>query len=137
MHPAAVFFRVTGETNFLILNPFRSAETLSECATMESKTGQGQESGIGVPLGFGARVKRAFEVVHRRVQDTAMHHLHSLKESGILRGFAMPYLGQQDAALPWKPFSWKSWSCQSLMQPSYNKTCLFLRPKRRDDCRPS
>jgi NTE family protein len=65
--------------------------------------GQGQETGHGVPLGFGLRVKRAFEVVHRRVQDTAMHHLHSLKESGKLRGFAMPYLGQQDESLPWKP----------------------------------
>jgi NTE family protein len=65
--------------------------------------GQGQEAGLGVPLGFGMRVKRAFEVVHRRVQDTAMHHLHGLKESGRLRGFVMPYLGQQDAALPWLP----------------------------------
>lgn len=65
--------------------------------------GQGQEAGVGVPLGFGMRVKRAFEVVHRRVQDSTMHHLHCLRESGKLRGFAMPYLGQQDAALPWKP----------------------------------
>lgn len=65
--------------------------------------GQGQEAGLGVPLGFGMRVRRAFQVVHRRVQDTAMHHLHSLKESGKLKGFAMPYLGQQDATLPWKP----------------------------------
>jgi len=32
-----------------------------------------------------------------------MHHLHSLKQTGLLRGFAMPYLGQQDRALPWKP----------------------------------
>ena len=65
--------------------------------------GQGQEAGFGVPLGFLPRVARAFEVVHRRVQDNAMHHLHGLKESGRLRGFAMPYLGQQDTALPWKP----------------------------------
>ncbi|MBL9170807.1 MAG: patatin-like phospholipase family protein [Verrucomicrobiales bacterium] len=65
--------------------------------------GQGQEAGLGVPLGFGMRLKRGFEVVHRRVQDTAMHHLHSLKETGRLRGFAMPYLGQQDSSLPWRP----------------------------------
>jgi len=54
-------------------------------------------------MGFGTRVKRSFEVVHRRVQDTAMHHLHGLKQSGRLRGFAMPYLGQQDSSLPTKP----------------------------------
>lgn len=65
--------------------------------------GQGQESGGGVPLGFVSRVSRSFEVVHRRVQDNAMHHLHGLKGAGRLRGFAMPYLGQQDAALPWRP----------------------------------
>lgn len=65
--------------------------------------GQGQEAGQGIPLGFGTRLKRSFEVVHRRVQDNAMHHLHSLKATGRLRGFAMPYLGQQDSSLPWKP----------------------------------
>jgi NTE family protein len=65
--------------------------------------GQGQEAGLGIPLGFGSRVKRSFEVVHRRVQDNAMHHLHALKDAGRLRGFAMPYLGQQDSALPWPP----------------------------------
>lgn len=65
--------------------------------------GQGQEAGIGIPLGFGSRVKRSFEVVHRRVQDNAMHHLHALKHAGRLRGFAMPYLGQQDSSLPWPP----------------------------------
>lgn len=32
-----------------------------------------------------------------------MHHLHALKDAGRLRGFAMPYLGQQDAALPCPP----------------------------------
>ena len=65
--------------------------------------GQGQEAGVAVPLGFGVRVKRAFEIVHRRVQDNAMHYLHGLKGSDRLRGFAMPYLGQQDASLPWQP----------------------------------
>lgn len=65
--------------------------------------GQGQEAGLGVPLGVVMRVRRAFQVVHRRVQDTAMHHLHGLKASGRLQGFAMSYLGQQDSSLPWKP----------------------------------
>ena len=65
--------------------------------------GQGQEAGLGIPLGFGSRLKRSFEVVHRRVQDNAVHHLHVLRDSGRLRGFAMPYLGQQDISLPLQP----------------------------------
>jgi NTE family protein len=64
--------------------------------------GQGQEAGHGVPLGFVSRVSRAFGVVHRRVQDNAMHHLHAMREAGVIRGFAMPYLGQQDSVLPWR-----------------------------------
>ena len=32
-----------------------------------------------------------------------MHHLHGMREAGVIKGFAMPYLGQQDGILPWKP----------------------------------
>ena len=32
-----------------------------------------------------------------------MNRLHQLKRSGAIKGFAMPYLGQADDALPWKP----------------------------------
>ncbi len=65
--------------------------------------GQGQDSGAGLPLGFLPRISKSFGVVHRRVQDMVIHHLHHLQESGDIRGFVLPYLGQQDGALPWKP----------------------------------
>jgi NTE family protein len=65
--------------------------------------GHGQESGEALPSGFVARVARSFGIVHRRVQDSAMHRLHQLKEGGQIKGFALPYLGQQDERLPWKP----------------------------------
>lgn len=65
--------------------------------------GQGQDSGAGLPLGFLPRTSKSFGVVHRRVQDILIHHIHHLRESGVIKGFALPYLGQQDAALPWKP----------------------------------
>jgi NTE family protein len=65
--------------------------------------GHGQESGDDIPQGFLTRVSKAFGVVHRRVQDSAMHRMHQLKEAGWIKGFAMPYLGQQDERLPWKP----------------------------------
>ncbi len=65
--------------------------------------GQGQESGEALPTSFPTRVRRALGIIHRRVQDSAMHRLHELKEAGRIRGFALPYLGQQDESLPWKP----------------------------------
>jgi NTE family protein len=46
-------------------------------------------------------MKRSFQVVHRRVQDSAMHRLHHLKRAGLIKGFVLPYLGQQDNSLPW------------------------------------
>lgn len=64
--------------------------------------GHGQESGESIPMGFPSRIRRSFEVVHRRVQDSTMNRLHHLKDSRLIQGFAMPYLGQQDAALPMK-----------------------------------
>lgn len=65
--------------------------------------GQGQESGEVIPAGFYTRIKQSFGVIHRRVQDGAMHRLHHLKKAGLLKGFVLPYLGQQDDRLPWKP----------------------------------
>ncbi len=32
-----------------------------------------------------------------------MRRLHQLKEGRLIKGFALPYLGQQDERLPWKP----------------------------------
>ncbi len=65
--------------------------------------GHGEEAGESVPLGFYRRVKRSFEVVHRRVQEATMHRLHEFKQSGAIKGFVLPYLGQNDERLPWKP----------------------------------
>jgi len=65
--------------------------------------GQGQESGQALPIAFVSRVWRSFEVIHRRVQESAMHRLHQLKQDGSIKGFALPYLGQQDSRLPWRP----------------------------------
>lgn len=65
--------------------------------------GHGQESGESLPLTIYPRITKSFEIVHRRVQDSSMQRLHQLKLSGTLKGFAMPYLGQQDKSLPIKP----------------------------------
>lgn len=90
-----------------VLEPGRNPEVSLHTFPCEylivCNAGHGQDSGEGIPMGFLTRVTRSFDVVHRRVQDAAMHHLHHLKESGLIKGFALPYLGQQDDRLPWKP----------------------------------
>ena len=90
-----------------VLEPKRDADVTLHAFPCEyliaCNAGHGQESGEAIPRGFLPRVSSAFGVVHRRVQDSAMHRLHQLKEAGWIKGFAMPYLGQQDDRLPWKP----------------------------------
>lgn len=67
--------------------------------------GPGQDSGDEISTGFYPRVKRSIDVMHRRVQDSSMHRLHQLADSKLIKGFAMPYLGQIDERLPSTPDS--------------------------------
>jgi NTE family protein len=65
--------------------------------------GYGQLSGIGIPFGFKSRVERTFDSVFRKLQDSALQKLHLCKRMGMIDGFILPYLGQQDEALPIRP----------------------------------
>jgi len=56
-----------------------------------------------VPYGWLPRVQRSFESTYRKAQDSGRGRLHDAAASGRLRGFVMPYLGQQDRALPSPP----------------------------------
>jgi NTE family protein len=47
--------------------------------------------------------RRSFETTHRRVQTSAYDRLHRYVEDGELAGFVLPYLGQQDDRLPFRP----------------------------------
>lgn len=49
------------------------------------------------------RMKSVFACVHDRAQNAAMKRLFDLKESGRLKGFLVPYLGQNDARLKFPP----------------------------------
>lgn len=89
-------------------DPSKSIHVLPCDFIIACNAGHGQDSGDGVPLNFLPRVARSFEIVHRRVQDSAMHRLHHLSEARIIKGFALPYLGQQDAALPFRPSTFTS-----------------------------
>jgi NTE family protein len=66
--------------------------------------GHGQLSGENIPFGFASRAQSAFESVFRKVQDSTLQRLHMYKRTNMIRGFILPYLGQQDEALPiWPP----------------------------------
>lgn len=65
--------------------------------------GHGQASGESLPVRLFPRIVTSFAIVHRRVQDAAMHRLHQLRQSNVIKGFALPYLGQQDSQLPLQP----------------------------------
>lgn len=65
--------------------------------------GYGQTDGAGIPFGFYTRAAATMEALFRKVQDGAIQRLHMYKSSGQLKGFILPYLGQQDNALPMKP----------------------------------
>jgi NTE family protein len=55
------------------------------------------------PVTALGRLARSFGLTHRKLQDGARARLHQLSAAGRLAGFAMPYLGQQDRALPYLP----------------------------------
>ena len=61
----------------------------------------GQMSGEKIPFGFASRATASFESVFRKAQDASAHRLHHLATSGMLKGFVLSYLGQQDSALPY------------------------------------
>ena len=65
--------------------------------------GQGQLTGDFIPFGFVSRVQSAFESVFRKAQDATLQRLHMYKQANLIKGFILPYLGQQDAALPLRP----------------------------------
>ncbi len=65
--------------------------------------GHGQPAGTNRPFWWRTRMQQSFETTHRRVQTSAYGRLHKYIENGELAGFVLPYLGQQDDKLPFRP----------------------------------
>jgi len=65
--------------------------------------GPGQFPMGGKTFWFTGRLMRSFDAVYRKAQDAAYSRLHSYTASGELKGFALIYLGQDDASLPFQP----------------------------------
>lgn len=62
--------------------------------------GCGQLAGGRIPYGAWSRASAALEGIFRKVQDAGLHRLHIFKQTGNIKGFILPYLGQQDERLP-------------------------------------
>lgn len=65
--------------------------------------GHGLASGSNAPNRFYGRMETSFSMVHRLVGNGAMQELHQHKAENRIKGFILPYLGQQDCALPSPP----------------------------------
>lgn len=65
--------------------------------------GQGIPDGASVPYFWPSRMIETINTIHRRTHSMTFDLLHRLKESGEIKGFLLPYLGQNDAALPCPP----------------------------------
>lgn len=65
--------------------------------------GRGLLSADPIPYFWISRLKRAFDSVFRKAQDSGRGRLYALVAAGELDSFVMPYLGNQDRALPVQP----------------------------------
>lgn len=61
--------------------------------------GGGQFGDEALPYGGPSRIVRSFETVYRVSQNGSRSRLHQHASTGALKGFIMPYLGQQDSSL--------------------------------------
>jgi NTE family protein len=65
--------------------------------------GQGIPSGVGRPIFWASRMLATILTIHRRTQTLTQSLLHRMAANQEISGFVMPYLGQQDSALPGPP----------------------------------
>lgn len=65
--------------------------------------GQGIPDGSNIPYFWPARMIETINTIHRRTHSMTFDLLHRLKNSGEIKGFLLPYLGQNDGALPCPP----------------------------------
>ena len=65
--------------------------------------GIGQAVGSDRPYSWASRMLSTISTIHRRTSVLSYGMLHQLTESGKLKGFLLPYLGQQDSSLPYFP----------------------------------
>ena len=66
---------------------------------VSADAGRGVMDANRYPLWWTTRMKRSFESVYRKVQDTGKGLIHRHGQLGNLEGFVLPFLGQKDNRL--------------------------------------
>ena len=80
-------------------NPAYSTNVHPVDYIISADAGQGVMDANRYPLWWAGRMKRSFESVHRKVQDTAKGLIYRHGDLGNLKGFVLPFLGQNDNQL--------------------------------------
>ena len=83
--------------------PRVSTNVFSPAYIIACDAGTGLFDGDSYPVWWTSRMYQSFLTVFRKVQDATRNRLHRFAESGDISGFALTYLGQDDARLPWLP----------------------------------
>ena len=80
-------------------NPAYSTNVHPVDYIISADAGRGVMDANRYPLWWITRLKRSFESVYRKVQDTGKGLIHRHGELGNLEGFVLPFLGQSDNRL--------------------------------------
>ena len=80
-------------------NPAYSTNVHPVDYIIAADAGRGVMDANRYPLWWTTRMKRSFESVYRKVQDTGKGLIHRHGELGNLEGFVLPFLGQSDRQL--------------------------------------
>lgn len=65
--------------------------------------GQGLPDARYIPFNWVSRMLATVDTIHRRTHSMSFDLLHRLSENNEIKGFVLPYLGQQDSRLPCPP----------------------------------
>ncbi len=89
------------------LLPGRSKEFSTNIADVDyiicCDAGQGMPTGSDLPYFWRSRMLSTVGTIHRRTHVLTYKLLHELESSGKIKGFLLPYLGQIDSRLPYRP----------------------------------
>lgn len=84
-------------------NPSYSTNVFDCDFIIACDAGHGQPSGEDLSYNWAGRMTAVVNSIFRRATNQGYGTLHMLAETGKIKGFVLPYLGQQDTRLPFQP----------------------------------
>lgn len=89
------------------MQPDRAAEFSSNAYLVDfiiaCDAGQGTPTGSAKSYFWASRMLATINTIHRRTQTLTLNQLHRMAANGDIQGFLLPYLGQIDERLPFRP----------------------------------